>query len=152
MGNDRTHEFKLMGGYTVPKIDVAVNAYYVALSGSTYTPQANVSGSSSVLNWTGSLNINLEPLGSQRYDLRHIVDLRVEKEFRVDVHRIGVFFDFANVFNNDVITGVQTRVPDRSITYADPATGKATSFRVKYKSPTSVYAPIQMTWGVRWTF
>ncbi len=150
MSNDRTHEFKLMGGYTVPKIELAVNAYYQALSGGTYTPVANVSGST--LNWTGSLNINLEPLGAQRYDLRHIIDLRVEKEFRVDVHRFGVFFDFANLFNSDVITGVQTRVPDRSITYADPDTGQPTSFRVKYKSPTSVYSPIQMTWGVRWSF
>ena len=62
------------------------------------------------------------------------------------------FFDFANLFNSDVITAVQTRVPDRSITYADPDTGEPTSFRVKYKSPTAVYAPIQMTWGVRWKF
>ena len=152
MSNDRTHEFKLMGGYTIPKVEVALNAYYRALSGATYTPVANVSGSSSVLNWTGSLNINLEPLGNQRYDLAHVVDLRVEKEFKIDVHRFGVFFDFANVFNTDNITGVQTRVPDRSITYSDPATGQPTSFRVKYKSPTSVYSPIQMTWGLRWTF
>ncbi len=44
--------------------------------------------------------------------MQHIVDLRIEKEFRVDVHRFGVFFDIANLFNNDLITGVQTRVPD----------------------------------------
>ena len=152
MDQDRPHEFKLMGGYTIPKIDVALNAYYSAISGFTYTPVANVSGSSSVLNWTGSLNINLEPRGSQRMDMQHIVDLRAEKEFRVDVHRLGIYFDVANIFNNDVITSVQTRVPDRSITYADPATGEATSFRVKYRSPTAVLSPIQMTFGARWSF
>jgi hypothetical protein len=152
MDYDRPHEFKLMGGYTVPKIEVALNAYYSAISGYTYTPVANVSGSSSVLNWTGSLNINLEPKGSQRMDMQHIVDFRVEKEFKVDVHRFGVYFDIANMFNNDVITGVQTRVPDRSITYPDPTTGQPTSFRVKYKSPTSVLSPVQMTFGARWSF
>ena len=152
MDQDRPHEFKLMGGYTIPKIDVSLNAYYSAISGFTYTPVANVSGSSSVLNWTGSLNINLEPRGSQRMDMQHIVALRAEKEFRVDVHRLGIYFDVANIFNNDVITSVQTRVPDRSITYADPATGEATSFRVQYRSPTAVLSPIQMTFGARWSF
>ena len=57
MEEDRTHEFKLMGGYTIPKIEVALNAYYLAISGRNYTPYASVSGSSSVLNWTGSLNV-----------------------------------------------------------------------------------------------
>jgi hypothetical protein len=148
MDYDRPHEFKLMGGYTVPKVEVALNAYYRAISGYTYTPVANVSGSSSVLNWTGSLNINLESKGSQRMDMQHIVDFRVEKEFKVDVHRFGVYFDIANLFNNDVITGVQTRVPSRNIT--DPATGE--SFPVEYKSPTSVLSPVQMTFGARWSF
>ena len=148
MDYDRPHEFKLMGGYTVPKVEVALNAYYRAISGYTYTPVANVSGSSSVLNWTGSLNINLEPKGSQRMDMQHIVDFRIEKEFKVDVHRFGVYFDIANLFNNDVITGVQTRVPSRTIT--DPATGEG--FPVKYKSPTSVLSPVQMTFGARWSF
>ena len=120
MEQNRPHEFKLMGGYTIPKVEVALNAYYRAISGDTYTPVANVSGSSSVLNWTGSLNINLEPKGSQRMETRHLVDFRVEKEFKVDVHRFGVFFDIANLFNNDTITGVQTRVPDRAITYFGP--------------------------------
>ena len=46
MDYDRPHEFKLMGGYTVPKIEVALSAYYGAISGYTYTPVANVSGSS----------------------------------------------------------------------------------------------------------
>jgi hypothetical protein len=148
MVNDRPHEFKLMGGYTVPKIEVAVNAYYRAISGGTYTPVSNVSGSSSVLNWTGSLNISLEPLGNQRLETQQLIDLRVEKEFRVDVHRFGVFFDFANLFNADAITGVQTRVPTRTIT--NPETGEG--FPVAYKSPTSLVAPRQMTFGVRWTF
>ena len=148
MDYDRPHEFKIMAGYQVPKIDVSLNAYYRAISGYTYTPVANVSGSSSVLNWTGSLNVNLEPKGSQRLDMQHIVDFRVEKEFRVDVHKFGVFFDFANFFNANTITAVQTRVPSRNIT--DPATGE--SFPVQYKSPTSILAPMQMTFGARWSF
>ena len=137
-----------MGGNTIPKIEVGLNAYYRAISGGNYTPVANVSGSSSVLNWTGSLNILLEPRGSQRYETLHQIDFRVQKDFKIDVHRLGVFFDIQNLFNNDTVTAVQTRVPTRSIT--DPATGE--SFPVKYGSPTALIAPIQMTWGARWTF
>jgi hypothetical protein len=148
MEQDRPHEFKLMAGYTIPKVEVGMSAYYRSISGVTYTPVSLVSGSSSVLNWTGSLNVNLEPRGSQRMDTQHLVDFRVEKEFKVDVHRFGVYLDVANLFNNGVISGVQTRVPSRTIT--DPATGEG--FPVKYKSPTAVVSARQMTIGARWTF
>lgn len=142
MENDRTHEVKVFVGYQIPKVEVALNAYYRALSGATYTPVANVSGSSSVLNWTGSLNIFVAPRGSQRYDTQHNVDLRAEKVFNVDVHRLGVFLDVANLFNADTITAVQTRVPSRTIQ----------GFPVLYQSPTSLVAPRQLTVGARWTF
>jgi hypothetical protein len=151
LANDRTHEFKLFGGYQVPKVEVALNAYYRAISGAPYTPVANVSGSSSVLNWTGSLNINLEPLGNQRLETQHIVDLRAEKVFSVDVHRFGLFIDVANLFNADTVTSVQTRVPSRSITYPGPD-GEPTSATVLYKSPLSLVGARQLTFGARWSF
>jgi hypothetical protein len=142
MDNDRTHEFKVFAGYQIPKIEVAVNAYYRGVSGRTYTPVANVSGSSSVLNWTGSLNIFLEPRGSQRYETEHIVDLRAEKVFNFGVHRFGIFMDVANLFNNDTVIAVQTRVPTRTIQ----------DFPVAYQSPTALVGARQLTFGGRWSF
>lgn len=142
MENDRTHEVKIFAGYQVPKIEVAVNAYYRGITGRTYTPQANVSGSSSVLNWTGSLNINLEPRGGERYPTEHIVDLRLEKLFRFDVHRVGLFMDVGNLFNNDTITAVQTRVPNRSIN----------GILVGYQAPIALVNARQLTFGARWSF
>lgn len=142
MQNDRTHEIKIFAGYQVPKVEVAVNAYYSALSGATYTPLNNVSGSSSVLNWTGSLNIFAAPRGSERFDTRHNVDVRFEKLFNVDVHRFGVFVDVANLLNDDTITNVQTRVPSRSIN----------GYTVLYKSPTAITPARQLTFGGRWSF
>lgn len=140
--NDRPHEVKLFIGYQIPKVEVAVNAYYRGTSGRTFTPLNNVSGSSSVLNWTGSLNIYAAPFGSERYDAQHNVDLRLEKLFTVDVHKFGVFVDFANIFNDDTITAVQTRVPSRSIN----------GFTVLYKSPTAITPARQVTFGGRWSF
>lgn len=151
LSNDRTHEFKLFGGYQIPLVEVAVNAYYSAVSGGTYTPVSLVSGSSSVLNWTGSLSLNLAPLGAERLDTQHRVDLRAEKLFNFDVHRFGIFVDVQNLFNADTITSVQTRVPSRSITYAG-ADGQPTSATVAYKSPLSLISARQVTFGGRWSF
>lgn len=142
MENDRTHEVKIFMGYQIPKIEVGANVYYRGMSGRTYTPLNNVSGSSSVLNWTGSLNIFAGPRGSQRYEADHNVDLRLEKLFSFDVHKFGVFMDVANLFNADTITGVQTRVPTRSIN----------GYPVAYKSPIAIAAPRQITFGARWSF
>jgi hypothetical protein len=140
MGLDRTHEWKLFGGYTIPWIEVALNAYYRAISGTTY--QADMSVSGSTLNRSGSTTVYLEPRGSRRLDMLHQVDLRIDKSFRVDVHRFGVFLDFQNLFNNDTITGVQTRYPTRTIS------GNV----VNFESPTAIQLGRQITFGGRWTF
>lgn len=150
MENDRTHEVKLFAGYQIPVVEVSLNAYYRAVSGATYTPLANVSGSGSVLNWTGSLNLYLKPRGSERYEMQHIVDLRAEKVFNISGHRFGLFADVANLFNNDTVTSVQTRVPSRNITF--PGADGPETISVAYKSPISLIAPRQMTIGGRWSF
>ena len=142
MENDRTNEIKIFAGYQIPKIEVGVNAYYRAISGATYTPVQNVSGSSSSLNWTGSLNVFVAPRGSERYETDHNVDLRLEKLFSIDVHRFGVFMDIANLLNADTVIGVQTRVPSRSIN----------GYSVLYQSPTSLVPARQLTFGGRWSF
>lgn len=142
MENDRPHEVKIFAGYQIPKIEVSLNTYYRGISGATYTPVANVSGRSSSLNWFGSANIFVAPRGSERLETQHIVDLRAEKVFNVDVHRFGVFVDVGNLFNNDTVTAVQTRVPSREIS----------GFDVLYQSPTSLISARQITIGGRWSF
>ena len=150
---NRPHEFKLMGGYTIPKAEVALNAYYRAIIGANYTPVANVSGSSSVLNWTGSLNVNLEPRGSQRFETQHLVDLKVEEASKSTSIGSGVLFDIANLFNNDTITNVQTRMPDRAITYFERRTGDLDLAAGEVQvAERHWWSPIEMTFGVRWSF
>ena len=72
----------------------------------------------------------------------HQMDFRIDKSFRVDVHKFGVFVDFQNMFNADTVTGVQTRPPNRTIS------GNVVAF----ESPTSLQAGRQITFGGRWTF
>jgi hypothetical protein len=140
MENDRPHEFKLFGSYQVPVLELSVGAYFRAISGQTYTPNILVSGST--LNFPGSITPFLEPRGSRRYPTQKTVDLRFEKRFNFDVHRIGVFLDVGNIFNQDTVLLVQTRYPRRTI--AD--------FPVEFGSPTSIEQPRQFTFGARWQF
>lgn len=140
MENDRTHEFKLFAGYQVPFIEANVSTYFRAISGARYTPFVAVGGGT--LNYPGTTNARIEPRGSRRLPAEKTIDLRLEKRFSLDVHKIGVFVDIANLFNNDVILGRQARYPSRGIAGST----------VQFDAPTSIQQPRQITFGARWTF
>jgi hypothetical protein len=142
MENDRTHEFKLFGGYDIPRIEVSVNAYFRSISGRTYTPIPSSTVSSGTLNWTSSLRPNLEPRGSRRYPTQNQLDLRVEKLFRFDVHRFGVWLDVSNLFNVNTVITRQNRYPSRTIS------GNVVAF----DAPTAIVPARQISFGGRWSF
>ena len=86
----------------------------------------------------------LEPRGSRRREAENILDLRLEKLFKLGTgkKRIALYADITNVFNASTVTGVQVRVPDLVI-------GSET---VLFDAPTGVIAPRQATFGARWSF
>ncbi|MEW6320250.1 MAG: TonB-dependent receptor [Acidobacteriota bacterium] len=137
---DRPHEFKLFAGYQIPKIEVALNGYFRALSGTTYTPFNRVS--SSRFNWTSSIDVQLEEQGSYRNDKLALLDLRLEKVFNVGVHRFGIYADLENVFNSGTVITRNARFPSVSISGNSVAFGNATA----------VTSARQGTVGLRWSF
>lgn len=138
--NDRTHEFKTYMSYQIPVIEVALNAYYRFTSGSTYTPVQRLGGS--VINYSASIDLNLEPLGNRLNDGLNLVDLRAEKVFSSGINRFGVYLDVQNLFNVGTITARQTRYPNRSIS----------GNTVLFGDPTGVTPARQATVGLRWSF
>ena len=143
---DRRHEVKAFVGYQIPKIEVAVNAYWRYLSGWPYTPYQRISRSN--FNWSGSLNINVQPRGAfYQTDNESNLDLRLEKVIDVGVHRFGLYADIQNVFNQGNVIGNQTRYPSATVDYAN---GK--SFTSKFGDPTVMNAGRQVTLGARWSF
>jgi hypothetical protein len=142
MENDRTHEFKLMGGYQIPVIDVSLNAYLRSVSGRTYTPIPSSAVSSRTLNWTSSIRPNLLPRGSERYPGETTVDLRVEKSFRFGVNKFSAWMDVSNLFNANTVIARQTRYPDRTIA----------GYVVDYNGPTGITKARQIMIGGRWAF
>jgi hypothetical protein len=129
----------------VPVVDIGVNAYFRALSGRPYTPYQQFARS--VVNFplsSGGRRILLEPRGSLRRPSENILDLRLEKIFKIGTakNRIALYADITNVFNAANATDLQYRVPDRVI-------GLET---VEYGAPTALIAPRQTTLGARWSF
>jgi hypothetical protein len=144
--NDFEHELKLYATYQWPGIDLNLNASYLLLGGRPYTPYQQYSFSDIGYPSSGGRQVLLEPRGSNRRDMRHIVNLRLEKLFMIGAgrNRISVFMDVFNLFNDNTVSGIQTRAPDRSYAGLDEP--------VEYGAPTALVLPRQITFGARWSF
>jgi hypothetical protein len=142
---DRPHEFKLLGTYQVPVIDLSVSGYFRALSGRNYTPFQQYTNSE--LNMPSLYRRPfLEPLGSRRLPKLVTLDLRLEKIFNVTNNRFGVYVDFENISNASTITSVLTRVPGTDIS---TQSGTQT---LPFETPGALVAPRQIRIGGRWSF
>lgn len=143
--NDRTHEFKVLASYQVPKIDLTVGVFFNVVSGRTYTPfQQFGSGSINFVAASSGRRVLLEPLGSRREPTRKLLNLRLEKSFTTaGSNRFGVFADIVNLTNSSVITDIQDRYPSVSITGVGP---------VAFGAPRAITAPRQISLGARWSF
>ena len=140
------HEVKLFATYQVPRVEIALNAYYSYLSGTTWTPFQQYS--SRLINYPVSSGRRplLEPFGNRRLDGISNLDLRLEKIFKLGAgsDRLAVYADILNVFNTGSITAVNARYPSVSIAGYDQP--------VDFGSPTSVNLPRRMLLGARWSF
>ena len=95
---ERPHVLKLSGTYIVP-FDIFISPVVTYYSGTPYGLYYRPTSTS------GSLLIK-EIDGTDRYDSRFNVDLRLEKSFTfADRLRAGIIFDAFNLFNDDAVTG-----------------------------------------------
>lgn len=129
--------------------DVTLSAYYTYLSGSYWTPYAQIRG----LLENDRTNVNMLPLGSEQLDDRNLVDLHLEKVFPLGgSFELGLVIDAFNVFNDDAVTAVQQRWgtyryqwdahPEESYWQSSSAFGQ----------PTDVVDPREVRVGVRFAF
>ena len=152
-GYDRRHEVKVFAGYQIPRIEVAINGYWSYLSGQPYAPYARISGGN--FDWPNSINVNLAPPGSFRLPNQTNLDLRFEKVVNLGVNRLGVYADLQNVFNQLTVLTAQTRYPDRTLSYHNPADADPaalTDVKVPFGFPLTVSPSRQLTFGFRWSF
>ncbi len=150
VGEDRRHEVKLLAGYQIPKVEISVNAYYRYLSGIPYNVRYRLDSTDrGLLGYPSTPSTQrtllLEPRGSRTLPNQSLLDLRVEKIFKLgDSGRISVYADIANVFNAGTVSEAEDRV--------DGETLGADLVQVPLDGPLSVVPPRQVTFGARWSF
>ena len=158
--NDRPHEIKAYLGYEIPKVDISVNATYRLLSGRNYTPFQRFGSSTINFSVTGyyfgssaGRQPLLEPRGSRRLPTEQVVDLRLEKVFKVGSRndRLAVFADILNLTNAGTVIGRLSRVPTTSLSLPPPAE-PGTSEDVAFEAPSLIRDPRQVILGARWSF
>ena len=91
--------------------------------------------------------------GSRRLPTEHVVDLRLEKVFKVGSRndRLAVFADILNLTNEGTVLGVLSRVPSTSLSLPPPAE-PGTSEDVAFEAPSLIRDPRQVILGARWSF
>lgn len=71
---------------------------------------------------SGSIDLRVEPFGTQRGEVRQIVNLRVAREFRLPTGGLTLTMDAFNAFNSNVAWGSSTTGPGTGINYASGPT------------------------------
>ncbi|MDD8032144.1 MAG: TonB-dependent receptor, partial [Acidobacteriota bacterium] len=105
--DERTHQIKLQGMVQLPW-GITLGGYTRFLSGRRYTRQirsTDILGADDDLN-QGTVTIYAEERGSRQLPEVAILDLRLEKKFRISRTSLGIFVDIFNVFNDNKATGV----------------------------------------------
>jgi hypothetical protein len=102
LSNHSDWEFKLNAAVLLPW-EITASAHYRYSSGTYWTPYVEIRG----LYKNDRTDVNLLPRGSMQLDDRNLVDLRLEKTFRVggDVD-MSVIFDVFNLFNSNTVLAV----------------------------------------------
>ena len=103
--NDNTHIAKVLATYRAPW-DIMVSSAFFYTSGQTFTRTYRPSSA----DVTGRPDLFIEPRGSQRFDDRPQLDLKLEKQFRFGTdRRLGLTFEGFNLTNDNAITSRTVR-------------------------------------------
>jgi hypothetical protein len=141
------HEFKILGGYQIPRIETMLSGFFVTTSGLPYARVQQFSNGD--LNTTGLSStyrrLNIAPRGAYRLPTLSHLDLRLEKTFDFSANRIGIYADFQNIFNRGTVTETITR--PQSVTLIDGST-----FPLPFDTPAEIQDPRQIRIGARWSF
>src|SRR5262249_32858511 len=132
----RRHEIKMYLTYQVPKIDLDINAYYRGISGRHFQGEERFSSREVNFSPSSGRTILLEPRGSREQDFESILDLRLEKKFKLGggSDKLAVYADLTNSFNSGLVTQAVKRFPSLAVAGSD----------VPFEGPQTVIAPRQL--------
>jgi hypothetical protein len=86
--------------------DMILSGYYLFRSGEHWTPYVQVRG----LLENDRTYVNMEPLGSEQLDDRHLLDVKLEKRFKFARDMgLAIMIDVFNLLNDDTVLEVSER-------------------------------------------
>lgn len=114
---ERRHQFKLQGMWRGP-LGINFSGYYRYLSGQRWT-RAIRSVDLGVPLAQGTTTILAETRGDRGLPDLSILDLRIEKEFRIRTLTLGFFVDAFNVFNSNKATAFQSISSNPAVNFGE---------------------------------
>jgi hypothetical protein len=139
------HEVKFLGGYTIPKLELALGLSFRHVEGKTFAASGRFSSRDIAFPYSAGRQPLLEPRGSRRAETEDLLDLRLEKIVSLpgDRGRLSFYGDITNVFGAGTVTSIQSRYPSLEI----PGAGE-----IAFGSPMATVPPRQIRLGLRWAF
>jgi len=141
-------EFKARGLFELPW-NLRISGTFTYLSGTHWTPTYRTPSGWGDSDW-GNFNgtrylVNTEPLGSETYPSRTLVDLRLTEVIKLTkVSRVEVFVEVLNVLNRQAPTEYSTRV--------NSSNSSSSSMYIDYKYPTVLDPGRRLQLGARLNF
>ncbi len=115
MNLERKNQFKVQGMVNGPW-GIVLSGFFRWLSGQRYTRQVDSTDLGIPLG-QGDTLINAEPMGSYEMPAQVILDLRLEKGFRIGDTKFSIFADGFNLFNENKATDVWYRSSSPAIVF-----------------------------------
>jgi hypothetical protein len=133
---DTPLQLKLQGTYLAP-FGVALSGYYSGISGFPYNYTVRFNrGTIPQIVVESSVDAFGEPRGSHRFDFRHKLSFRAEKQFVLRGSKVGIIGDVFNLLNINTVTGFQSLRTDQP----------------NFLRPSSIEPPRAARLGVRFLF
>lgn len=110
---DRPMVFKLLGTYMAP-LGLVFSGSFQSTSGLPWARVVRFNRGPLFPEMVveSFVDVQAEPLGTQRFPTRHVLDARVEKVIRLGVGQIGVMADVFNVFNANTVAAYESSRTD----------------------------------------
>lgn len=140
--------FKVAGSVDLPW-EILLSGFYQFRTGEYWTPYVRVNG----LYFNDRSNVKMTDRGSEQYDDRQVLDLRLQKDFTFGTAMVfGIFVDAFNVLDSDKVTSVSQRWGDYDYDYEDHPEGSEWFERSGYKAPLSIQAPRTIRIGAKFSW
>ncbi len=141
-------ELKLNASVDIPW-DVILSGYYLYRSGTYWTPYVVMDG----LYFNDRTDVNMQALGSEQLDDRHLLDIHLEKIFPLSsALDLSVMFDVFNVLNSDTVVDVQERWGTYYYDYETHPDGSEWDQSSSFAAPLAVEDGREVRLGVRLSF